>query len=330
MNHDQITSRARRRFLRAIRNHYLNIQQQGEMNNAPAVAVEEFVLDPFKANLNPGKAEDKRLYLSASKELEEDKRIQLKNETAKDFRVMIEADASKFGWGRLINFITNIAGETLSIIKDIRSVKLEDVKNAALKTWNDATANRATVFPTIENMLVQDLTPTTDNAHKQAFYARVRSQMIAKRLLGSICSVTRKTLFNKRTHFSWTDGNGDAFYDGPTILYILLASVNPSTRVGVSKLKETIRNTRLEKFVFKIDDMISNMESNYNLIIERGHKHDDIVMDLFTALLSTKNTVFQDFIQRKKDQWEDGTDMTFDELAASALCKYNNMVEQRT
>uniref|UniRef100_A0A7S2RPI7 Uncharacterized protein n=1 Tax=Eucampia antarctica TaxID=49252 RepID=A0A7S2RPI7_9STRA len=148
----------------------LNIQQQGEMNNAPAVAVEEFVLDPFKANLNPGKAEDKRLYLSATKELEEDKRIQLKNETAKYFRVMIEADASKFGWGRLINFITNIAGETLSIIKDIRSVKLEDVKNAALKTWNDAKANRATVFPTIENMLVQDLTPTTDNAHKQAFF----------------------------------------------------------------------------------------------------------------------------------------------------------------
>ena len=79
-------------------------------------------------------------------------------------------------------------------------------------------------------------------------------------------------------------------------------------------MKETIRNTRLEKFD----------------IIERGHKHDDIVMNLFTALLSTKNTVLQDFIQRKKDQWEDGTDMTFDDLAASASSKYNNMVEQRT
>ena len=106
--------------------------------------------------------------------------------------------------------------------------------------------------------------------------------------------------------------------------------MNPSTRVGVSKLKEAIRNTRLENFGYKLDDMISNVESNYNQIIERGHKHDDIVMDFFYALLSTKNSVFKDFIQRKKDQWEDGTDMTLDELSASALSKYNNMVEQRT
>jgi len=92
-------------------------------NNALAQGMaptEDFVIDPYTVDLNPGKAEDKKLYLLETKELDEDKRVQLKNETAKDFGVMVEADASNFGWGRLVNFVTNIAGETRSIIKDIR------------------------------------------------------------------------------------------------------------------------------------------------------------------------------------------------------------------
>ena len=150
-------------------------------------------------------------------------------------------------------------------------------------------------------MIVQDITPGTNDAHKAVFYSRVRSQMIAKRLIGSICAVTKKALFNKKIHFTWTDTIGEAYYDGPTMLYILLASVNPLTRVGVSKLKEALRNTRLEKFEHNIDGVLTNNKSNYNQIIERGFKHDDIVMDIFTALLTTKNTVFKDFIQCKKD-----------------------------
>jgi len=152
-------------------------------NNANVARPEELVIDPYKSDLNPGKAEDKKLYLSATKELDESKRIQLKNETAKDFRVMVEADASKFGWGRLLNFVTNAAGTTLSILKDIRSVTLEYVKSSAMKTWKDVTATRASVFPTVANMTVQDLTPATDVDHKNAFYARVRSQMIAKKII---------------------------------------------------------------------------------------------------------------------------------------------------
>ena len=52
-------------------------------------------------------------------------------------------------------------------------------------------------------------------------------------------------------------------------------------------------------------------------------------MDMFAALLSTKNQVFKDFVQRKKDAWETGTNIKLNELAEDALNKYNNMLEQR-
>ena len=52
-------------------------------------------------------------------------------------------------------------------------------------------------------------------------------------------------------------------------------------------------------------------------------------MDTFSALLSTKNQVFKDFIQQKKDAWETGDNITLGELSEDALNKYNNMVEQK-
>ena len=53
-------------------------------------------------------------------------------------------------------------------------------------------------------------------------------------------------------------------------------------------------------------------------------------MDAFAVLSSTKNSIFKDFIQRKIDAWEEGTDTTLDALSSAALSKYNNMVKQKT
>ena len=152
-------------------------------------------------------------------------------------------------------------------------------------------------------MDVETLNPATIQGDRDIFYARVRSQMIAKKVLVSIDSVTHKILFTKKNDFSWKDTGGteDFIYDGPTILFILLKSVSPTTIVGVDGLKDLIRNERLETFNHKVNDLLSDIQSNYNKIVDRCFKHDDVVMDTFDAILSTKITIFRDFVQKKKD-----------------------------
>jgi len=64
-------------------------------------------------------------------------------------------------------------------------------------------------------------------------------------------------------------------------------------------------------------------------IIELGYKYDDVVMDTFSALLLTKNQVFKDFAQSKKDEWEQGEDMPINELASYVTMKCNKIVKQK-
>ncbi len=126
--------------------------------------------------------------------------------------------------------------------------------------------------------------------------------MITKRILGSITTSSRKTLFTMKEEFSWLDSTtGEYNYNGPTILHILMASVNPNTRVGVTGLKEKIRLAKMGAFNHNVKDMLTNIASNYNLIVEQGFLHDDFIMDTFNALLTSKNVEFNTYIQRHKD-----------------------------
>ena len=75
MDQDQIRSRTNRSSTRALRKRQQKVMTTN--NNANVTRPEEFVIDPYKSDLNPGKAEDKKLYLYAIKELDESKRIQL-------------------------------------------------------------------------------------------------------------------------------------------------------------------------------------------------------------------------------------------------------------
>ena len=74
--------------------------------------------------------------------------------------------------------------------------------------------------------------------------------------------------------------------------------------------------------------MLDHMNNTYLEIVRSGSKHEDMIMDLFNSLLSSKNEIFNAYIQRTKDNWEVGTDYTVDEIVMSAVENYNNMSEQ--
>ena len=112
------------------------------------------------------------------------------------------------------------------------------------------------------------------------------------------------------------------------MLYILILGVNPSTRVGISDLKVNIRATKLVQFQFNVIYMFDNTMSNYDLIIDRGGQCNGISLDLYTALLSSKNDVFNIFVKHIKDDWEVGSHVTHSKMLITSVKNYNNMVKQ--
>ena len=113
--------------------------------------------------------------------------------------------------------------------------------------------------------------------------------MIAKRIPNSRASASWKVLFSKRKHFSWQSTQGTVSYDGTTMLYLIISAVKPSTRVGVSDLRVNTRQACLVQFQFNVPDLCDKIMSDYKPILDRNKTHDDIVLDLFEALLSGKN-----------------------------------------
>ena len=82
----------------------------------------------------------------------------------------------------------------------------------------------------------------------------------------------------------------------------------------------------MPKFNHNFIDMIDDMASNHNQIPEAGSTNEDYLMQLFEALLTTHNTIYDNFIQAEKNKWELGDDYISDNLIEVATTKCNTMV----
>ena len=90
--------------------------------------------------------------------------------------------------------------------------------------------------------------------------------------------------------------------DGPTMLQILVQSINPTTRVDVSNYKLAIQNSKILDHAGNMKEMLEDMDTNFQHIIRQKHTHDDYGMHLFTSMLTSKNEEFNSMIQRLKDK----------------------------
>ena len=213
---------------------------------APKMAT-VFELDPYAGNINPADTDGRKLFLAATKERDDDKKFTVKQDNAKVFMDAMLHDSSKFGWESLVHSVPVGANdETLSILRDIRKLKLDFVLREAKKTWADtATVYNSAVPKESADFVVEDIDPGNDQDDEATFYRRVCLKMIWLRLLGSLSTASENALMAKKHLFCWQKPSGDYEYDGPTALFLVLESVNPSTRVGVARLKKKLRDTRL-------------------------------------------------------------------------------------
>lgn len=228
-----------------------------------------------------------------------------------------------------ISFSTSLTdgNEHRNILRDFRHLTVDKVRLHMNNVFHSRTS---TTLPTGQNPIMFTIDPANNNDDKVIFYKRVRANLIGLRIIGSLTPSALASLKLKESTYLWISDTGEEFYDGPTMLQICVEKVNPNTRVGVAHLKENLRNSKLANYDNNVRDMTDKMASIHDEIIQRGFTHDDFVLDLYQALLSGKNDVFTSYIQRKRDDWDTGNDISSDTLIKDAVTKYNNMVIRKT
>jgi hypothetical protein len=292
----------------------------------PAASATEttFSANPFNGNINPTNSNGLKLYQAGTASRPDTSKVTATITKSKAFLDAMRDDATKFGWGMLIS---NIGPDNLQILHDFKGITLKMVRLSMNPIFYSRTNN--TTVPPEKKPDMFDIDPSTQPLDKIIFFNRVRANMIGQRIYNSLDSTSLASLKLKENLYLWKTASGEEFYDGVTMLQILVEKVKPSTRVGRVALKDKIRNSKLANFNHNVCDMLDHMNDNYNEIIRSGGSHEDMVMDLYSALLTSKNDIFNSFIQRSKDDWETKQDISIEELTTLATEKFNNMSEQR-
>jgi hypothetical protein len=283
-----------------------------------------FSANPFNGNINPTNSNGLKLYQAGTAARSDTSKVSATISKSKAFLDAMRDDATKFGWGMLIS---NIGPDNLQILHDFKDVNLKMVRLSMNSIFYDRT--NTTTLPPEKKPNMFSINPSSETTDKIIFFQRVRANMIGQRIYNSLDSTSLASLKLKENLYLWKTAEGEEFYDGVTMLQILVEKVKPSTRVGRVALKDKIRNSKLANFNHNVCDMLDHMNDNYNEIIKSGGSHEDMVMDLFSALLTSKNDIFNQFIQRSKDDWETRKDISIEELTTLATEKFNNMSEQR-
>ena len=172
-----------------------------------------------------------------------------------------------------------------------------------------------------------NLAPQTDENHEEMFCKRARSKMVAQAEENRILTQALwKQIMTKKSDFTWYDPNtGEIFFDGLMIVYIIMTTCNPDTKVGVQVLRDKIISTKSATFKHNIPNMLSHIKSTMDLIEEMGETYDSLLKNTFDALLSAPNTTFHQFFVQEKLHWEAGKSHTFDKLDSIAKTMHNNM-----
>jgi len=323
-NNPQIRNQARNQ---PEANNLENLERQHPVNRmaqqAPPMV---FVDDPYHGNINPGTTDGAKLYLKATASIPEEDKFDLNISSAQKFLDLMRRDSNNFGWGTLIRAIpAENENVVKNLLKDHKIITEEHMKRQAFKTWGNHAAVFATVVP--EEYVLEQLDPTNEAAHRPVFFRRVRSRMIAKRIVGHLKTADLEILKNQASQYTWANADKEEM-DGPTMLWLLLQSCNPSTRVGISELKTDLRNATSSKFQHNVKKLTDYLSSKYREIEERGQEHQDYHLDLFNALQTVPNPDFAAKIRDERQAWEIGGDKPANQVIAEALTIYNNAVSQ--
>lgn len=301
---------------------------------------EEFVIDPFAADINPGTASGQKLFLQACTAVKDSEKLTATVEKQHIVMEEITSLVQQFCWGTQVLAVklADDPSTTKSLLTENHDLSMKDLKLQAYKIWGGGASN-ATEIPIGSTSGRRDqilteckITSSSTNDEKKTFYARVRSTMIRRALEGRFDKKTLKNVRLHRKEYEWRNSTtGEVHQDGATMLKVLIDILKPGLKSGLKEYKTIISEAEAKKYKNNPIDMLDAMESAYDEItVTHGKTYDSYMEELFRALKTFPNRIFTDYVIRLEDDWEaDEKEGDIDELITKVRFKYNNMFNSK-
>ena len=292
-----------------------NSRLGGSIPPVPPIIMIQAITNPYRASIDVTKSDGLKLFRNATKGLPDDQKFDLSLNTVRKFRKHAENAAINFNWGAQV-FKVPSGADHFNLLTQHNQLSEAAVIADAKTIWD---------FDADKKITDQISGATPDIADK-----RVRSVMISAWIRNSMTESANYRLDCDKAKFQFSYSNNSIEEHGPLMLKTIFDRVNPTTKIGVERLEEKIRSIRLSDHNQDVSLMLDAIQELHDEISYQDGPLARYESLLFRALLSGTNVEFKNAMQRKKDDWDDGTAFTYDEIKSAALRKYNNLVEVST
>ena len=146
------------------------------------MATENFQINPFHGDFNPGTVHGQKIFERKTKGLPENERLTLTKKDGPNFRRLVESKSGEFG--KCVTSIpieidnAGVTVKTASILEDYALISLERCQRQAHNRYSTALAETDPI-PT-DAWKTQNIDPAANNDDKKSFYDRVHSQVVAE------------------------------------------------------------------------------------------------------------------------------------------------------
>jgi hypothetical protein len=117
---------------------------------------------------------------------------------------------------------------------------------------------------------------------------------------------------------------------GPLLFKLLMQKAIIDTRATASLLRENLSSldTYMAKIQSNIEEFNKYIKVNWEGLKARGERCDDLMINLFKGYQAASDREFVRYINQKKDAYDDGSDLTPEQLMTFALNKYEVLTKQ--
>lgn len=162
----------------------------------------------------------------------------------------------------------------------------------------DMTSARNTRWP------ATDPTFTTQEDADKFTDRQIKAMTVGDYIHNSLTPHAKKELDAESDKFKVTDSSGDAFYDGPSYLYVLANFVDPDNGHLVAATKKLLRQLHVKNFNFSVKTMLAEFSTLEKRIsdLDGQYSDDDKFIDLYACLETMQESSFATYVQKIKDE----------------------------
>jgi len=242
-------------------------------------------------------------------------------------------DYSTSAGQKLFSKVTAYLEYTFDVEEESIQTFIETLTNRAVMAgWNSGVSNILTISQ--KNLLSQHGTMTLQEVRDDALtYVQQHNRKAQNSYQMYVCIMA--SLSDAGRAKILTEGSNyivNGIYSGPLLFKILMIKASTDTRATVTFIRLSL--TELDTYMTSVSSDIEKfnqyVRQKQQDLLYRGENTQDLYANLFKGYLACSDSNFTAYIQRLIDRYNEGENMTIDEILSKGLTKFMELKQAGT